>query len=77
MIDSNRGRRVRVVVPAVPASSIKPVEGTFQYFSTDHEDYCEDGPGLFPCAVIELEDGQLESFYVNYVQFLENSKRGK
>lgn len=44
--------------------------GTFLDFSTDHEEY-ENGPGLYPVAIVMLETGQLASVHINNIQILE------
>lgn len=47
-------------------------EARFCFFSTDYEEF-ENGPGLFPAAVVEWPDGRLESFHVNFIRFVKDS----
>lgn len=50
-------------------------KAVFRTFGTDFEEF-ENGPGMFPVAVVELENGMLDSVYVNQVQFTDVKKTG-
>ena len=50
-------------------------KAVFRTFGTDFEEF-ESGPGMFPVAVVELENGMLDSVYVNQVQFTDVKETG-
>ncbi|MGL4317119.1 MAG: hypothetical protein ACRCTL_10985 [Pseudomonas sp.] len=47
-------------------------EAVFHAISTDYEEISECGVGLYPCAVVEWPSGELESFPLHLVRFIEN-----
>jgi hypothetical protein len=42
----------------------------FHQFTQDHVEY-DSGPGPYPAAIIELQDGTLESIHVELLRFLD------
>ena len=50
-------------------------KAVFRTCGTDFEEF-ENGPGMFPVAVVELENGMLDSVYVNQVQFTDVKETG-
>jgi hypothetical protein len=43
---------------------------TFHRFGTDYNEY-EAGPGLYPCAIVELSDGTVITPSASMIQFLD------
>jgi hypothetical protein len=44
--------------------------GKFHQFGTNYEDF-ENGTGNFSVAIIEFDDGTVDSFPVTYIQFID------
>ena len=67
----NELRRVRVYEFDSKMQTLKPkCEAWFHRWSTDHEDY-GNLAGLFPVAVVEMDDGKVDVVYAKHIQFLE------
>lgn len=49
-------------------------KAVFRAFSTDYEEL-NDGVGLYPVAIVELEDGTLEAVYVEQVRFTDRGEK--
>lgn len=48
-------------------------KGVFRSWSTDHEEY-ESGPGPFPAAIVEDEEGSIHVVYAEHVRFPRGEK---
>lgn len=58
----------KVTVFADSKKLVVEYAGVFHGFSQDHMEY-ESGPGNFPVAIIERDDGSVESVYVGIIKF--------
>ena len=47
--------------------------GKLVMYTTDHYEY-ESGPGPYPCAVVQFDDGTVESFPVNDIRIIGSGK---
>lgn len=67
------GMRRCLVLPLnrKPEGARKAVFHQFAQSSDDHGDH---GPAPMPVAIVEYDNGELESVYVNRVQFLDRAQ---
>lgn len=66
------GKRVEVMEWEMVAGKWETVvnhEATFLSFGTDYEEF-QGGCGMFTCAVMELDDGQVEMVRADLIKFL-------
>ena len=55
---------------------IEKGEAVFHQFGTDYEEF-ENGPGLFPVAIVEFPDGHIETPRAEWVRFLVPNARNE